>query len=125
MVGVRVNGTDAFETYAAAKAAVERARRGEGPTLIEAMTYRMLGHTFGSNPKTYVPQAFFDEAEANDPVPALHKRMLDTGVAAVELDTIDAEISESIHDAVKYALASPYPDPAEIRVDIYAQEISP
>jgi TPP-dependent pyruvate/acetoin dehydrogenase alpha subunit len=123
MPAVRVDGTDAFATHEVAIEAVRRARNGEGPTLIEAMTYRMLGHTFGSNPKTYVPQAFFDEAETHDPVPALRRRLISGGFPPRDLDAIDAEVLSEIDDAVKFALASPSPDPSEIRFDVFAHEI--
>ena len=65
MPGVRVDGNDAAETYAAVKAAVDRARSGEGPTLVEAMTYRMLGHTLNSA-FDYVPKALQEAAAAAD-----------------------------------------------------------
>lgn len=124
MPAVRVDGVDAFATYAAAKEAVERARSGGGPTLLEGMSYRMLGHTFGSNPKMYVPQAFFDEAEANDPIPKLRARMLEIGVTEAKLNEVDTQIRAEIDDAVQRALASPYADESEIRIDIFEQEIA-
>jgi acetoin:2,6-dichlorophenolindophenol oxidoreductase subunit alpha len=124
MEAVRVDGTDAFATYAAACVAVERARAGEGPTLLEAMSYRMLGHTAGSDPKTYVPAEFFAEAAENDPIPRLRERLIGLGVEATQLQAVEDEVLGEIDEAVRHAMASDYPDEDEVRIDVLAQEIA-
>jgi len=123
MTAVQVDGTDAEATYRAAEAAVARARAGEGPTLIEAMTYRMLGHVFGSN-FSYMPKALLDEAVREDGVPKLRRRLLDRQVGEARLAEIEAAAEAVIAEAVEHALSSPYPDASEIRRDVLAQEIA-
>ena len=123
MNAVRVDGNDASQMYAAAKAAVDRARAGEGPTLIEAMTYRMLGHVFGSN-FSYVPQELQDEAAREDPVPKLRQKLLDLQVPEATLAGIEEAANGVIAEAVEFALSSPYPDISEIRKDVLGQEIA-
>jgi pyruvate dehydrogenase E1 component alpha subunit len=124
IAAVRVDGTDAFATYQAAHAAAERARAGEGPTLIEAMSYRMPGHTAGSDPKTYVPAAFFEEAALNDPIPRLRARLLQDGVGEQDLADIETAVLDEIDEAARDALAADYPDLDEIRIDVLAEEIA-
>jgi pyruvate dehydrogenase E1 component alpha subunit len=122
MAAARVNGNDPVETYTAVRAAVDRARAGEGPTLIEAMTYRMLGHTFGAA-FTYVPKALQDEAAAADPVPLFRRRLLDLQVAESDLAEIETRIEAELDEAVEYAFDCPYPDVVEVRRDVLATEI--
>ena len=122
MAAVKVDGNDPIEMYNAAKAAVERARAGEGPTLIEAMTYRMLGHTFGAD-FSYVPKELQEEAKAKDPIPLFRAMMLDRGVAEDELNSLEAAIDAELDVAVEHALSSPYPDVSEIRFDVLKEEI--
>lgn len=123
MNAVRVDGNNAAEMYSAAKAAVDRARAGGGPTLIEAMTYRMLGHVFGSN-ASYVPKALQEEAVREDPVPKLRQKLLDLQVPEATLAGIEQGVDVTIAEAVEFALSSPYPDIGEIRKDVLGQEIA-
>jgi pyruvate dehydrogenase E1 component alpha subunit len=122
MRGVQVNGNDAFAMYAAAKEAVERARAGEGPTLLEAKTFRFEGHVLGDN-SHYIPKEEMAAAKALDPVPAYRKRLLELQVSSELLDAIDAEVDAEVADAAAFALASPYPDTSENHKDIMAMEI--
>lgn len=121
--GLRVDGNDPFAMYGVAREAIERARAGEGPTLIEAMTYRMLGHVFGSN-FSYVPKALLEEAAREDGVPKLRARLLERQVAEATLAEIEAAADAVIAEAVEHALSSPYPDPSEIRRDVLGVEIA-
>jgi TPP-dependent pyruvate/acetoin dehydrogenase alpha subunit len=122
MKGVRVDGNDPVAMFKATRAAADRARAGKGPTLIEAMTYRILGHTFGS-PLTYVPKSFFEEAAVADPLPRFRKRLANLGVADARLAKIESEIDQELTEAIEFALASPYADVSEIRRDVLATEI--
>lgn len=122
MAACKVNGNDPEEMYRAARAAVDRARAGEGPTLIEAMTYRMLGHTFGAD-FSYVPQALQDEAKANDPIPLFREALIAKGVATADIDQVEAAIDAELDAAVEFALSSPYPSLDELRIDILKEEI--
>ncbi len=123
MPAVRVDGNDAEAMYDAAKTAVDRARSGEGPTLIEAMTYRMLGHTFGAS-VSYVPKAFQEEAARADPMPRIRDALLKRGVTEAALIDIETAIERDIDDAVQFALDSAYPPLGELRQDVLAMEIS-
>jgi len=123
MNGVRVDGNDPIAMYQAARAAVDRARRGEGPTLLEAMTYRMLGHTFGAD-TSYVPAAHREESIAQDPIPRFRQLMLDRQVTEATLGEIEARIDRDLDHAVEFAMASPYPDLIELRRDVLAEEIA-
>ena len=123
MTGVRVDGNDAEAMYGVAKAAVERARSGGGPTLIEAMCYRMLGHFFGAD-FSYMPPAHLAEMAAADPLPRLDALMLDHQFTQGELDAIRAAIDTEIDEAVTFALDSPLPGSEEIRKDVFEEEIA-
>ncbi|MEP7349457.1 MAG: thiamine pyrophosphate-dependent dehydrogenase E1 component subunit alpha [Sphingorhabdus sp.] len=120
MAGITVNGNDPDEMYGAALIAIERARAGEGPTLIEAMTYRFNGHLMG-DAGGYMDKAEKAEAVANDPVPALRARLIAEGITSdTELTALESDIGLQISAAVEAAYAAPYPDLAELTRDVYA-----
>lgn len=121
MRGVKTDGNDAVAMYRAAKEAVDRARAGEGPTLLEAMTFRMLGHLFGAD-FSYVPKQLTAAALEADPVPALRNALLALQVTESELANIDAAAEREIDAAVDYALASPFPSLDELELDVWAAE---
>ncbi|MFW2851818.1 thiamine pyrophosphate-dependent dehydrogenase E1 component subunit alpha [Sphingomonas sp. TX0543] len=123
MRGVQCDGNDPVDMYNTAKEAVDRARRGEGPTLIEAMTFRMLGHLFGAD-FSYVPKEIAEQGAKEDPIPRFRQLLLDTHVSESELDAIVADIEKEIDEAVEFALASPFPEVDELRVDVVKQEIA-
>jgi acetoin:2,6-dichlorophenolindophenol oxidoreductase subunit alpha len=123
MKGVHVDGNDAEAMYTAAKEAVDRARAGEGPTLIEAMCYRMMGHFFGAD-FSYMPKEHLAEMAAADPLPRLRKLMLDYQFTEGELDAIVAGIDAEVDAAWTFAAESPLPDASEIRKDVFEEEIA-
>lgn len=123
MTGVKVDGNDAIEMYSAAQAAVLRARAGEGPTLIEAMCYRMLGHFFGAD-FSYMPAEHLEEMKAADPLPRLRSLMLDHQFTETELDAIVAQIDAEVEAAAQFAEDSPLPGPEELRRDVFEEEIA-
>jgi pyruvate dehydrogenase E1 component alpha subunit len=119
MVGVSVDGNDPAAMWHAMGDAVERARSGGGPTLLEANTFRFKGHYFG-DPATYIPKAEYEAALARDPMPICRAAVLASGAATeAELQALAAEINAEIDDALKFAADSPFPDPSEIDTDIY------
>jgi pyruvate dehydrogenase E1 component alpha subunit/2-oxoisovalerate dehydrogenase E1 component alpha subunit len=127
IVGEQADGNDVIATYEVTKRAVDRARAGDGVTLIELMTYRRKGHAEHDN-QSYVPAGEIDRwASENDPVDRYVKRLLDEGVAQSELDAIDARVKTEIDVATDEAEASPMPDPTDCLVGIYADppELSP
>jgi pyruvate dehydrogenase E1 component alpha subunit len=122
--GVRVDGNDVTAVYRAAAGAVERARRGEGPTLLEMRTYRWRDHV-GPNFDIgvgYRAQAELDAWMARDPVAALAQALEARGVLpATERAAIDAQIDAAIDDAVTFAKASPFPDLSELERHVYTR----
>ncbi len=119
MPGVRVDGNDPDETYGALQEAVERARSGGGPTLVECVTFRFSGHSIGDNMR-YMPKEQLDEAQAKDPVPAYRQKLLASGVCAEEdLAAIDAAATTTVNDAVKQVVSAPAPSPDSLRTDVY------
>ena len=118
--GVRVDGFDVVAVYEAAVAAVERARRGEGPTLLVTESYRFEGH-YAGEPEVYRERSEVAEWRKNDPIPRFRKPLIENGSASdAELDAIDAEIKQEMVEAVKFAQESPQPDPATAMDYIYA-----
>lgn len=124
MEGITVNGNDADEMYGAAKIAIDRARAGEGPTLIEALTFRFNGHLIG-DAAGYIPKDELAAAKANDPFPILRARVIADGVAIeAALDAIDADIKARIEVAVEAAFKADHPDAAELKRDVFAHELA-
>ena len=115
-----VDGNDVEVVYAAVKEAVDRARSGGGPTLIEAKTMRMLGHAIHDGAE-YVPQELLAEWAAKDPLDRFTRKLLESGVTDQdELDEIDHRVAVEIEDAVQFAESSPWPDPATVEEGVYA-----
>ncbi len=118
--GVIVDGNDVEAVYSTAKEAVERARSGGGPTLIEAKTMRMLGHAIHDGAE-YVPRELLAEWEAKDPVRRFAARLLDAGIATEkELAELKERAVAVVQDAIAYAEASPMPDPKTVTDGVYA-----
>ena len=118
--GVTVDGNDVLAVYEAAKEAVERAKRGEGPTLIECKTYRHKGHS-RMDPATYRPKEEVEYWLRKDPIPRFRNRLLEMGILTEEeAKKIEEEVLREIEEAVKFALESPYPEPEEALKDVYA-----
>ena len=118
--GVRVDGFDVLAVYRAAVEAVERARRGEGPTLLVTESYRFEGH-YAGEPEVYRTRAEVNEYRKKDPIPRFHDGLIREGHAEpAELDAIRAEIKEEIAEAVRFAKQSSEPDPSTAMDYIYA-----
>ncbi len=113
--GVQVDGNDLFAVYEAAREAVARARRGEGPSLIETITYRLSFHNTTDNPRAYLPEGWLEEAERLDPITRLTTYLRSTGLwddAAEEAMT--GEIREELDAAVEWAEAQPASLPEDV-----------
>jgi pyruvate dehydrogenase E1 component alpha subunit len=118
--GVVVDGMDVIAVYEQVGEAVARARRGEGPTLVEAKTYRFRGH-FEGDAGTYRPKEEVEEWLKKDPIKKFKEQLIQTGVLTEEkAHKIDQEIIEEINSAVKFAEESPFPDPEDTLEDVYA-----
>ena len=124
MRGVTVDGNDPKAMWHAARDAVDRARAGEGPTLLEATTFRFKGHYFG-DPGAYIPKDEYAAALARDPMPTCRAAVLQSGAATeAQLAEIDSQYEADIDDALNFAADSSAPELAEIDRDIYAQGAS-
>lgn len=122
MPGVIVDGNDVEAVYRVAGEAIARARRREGPTLIEAKTYRLCGHS-RSDPRTYRSREEEEEWAKRDPIPRLAGRLKELGLATDEtLETIEREIQALIDDAVRFAEESPLPEPEEALQHVFWSE---
>ncbi|WP_148882996.1 thiamine pyrophosphate-dependent dehydrogenase E1 component subunit alpha [Thermococcus aciditolerans] len=118
--GVSVDGADVIAVYEVAKEAVERARRGEGPSLIEVRTYRLRGH-FEGDPQLYRPKEDFELAKEKDPLVNFRKLLLEKGIATEkELARIEEENEKEVQEAMDFALNSPYPEPEEALKGVFA-----
>lgn len=124
MPGVTVDGNDPEAMYGAARVAIERARAGEGPTLIEAVTYRFNGHVIGDAGK-YMDKAEYAQAQVEDPMPRFRARLIADGIATeADLAAIEADHAATVDAAIAAALDAPWPDAAELKRDVFAHEIA-
>jgi acetoin:2,6-dichlorophenolindophenol oxidoreductase subunit alpha len=120
MPGVTVNGQDACAVWEVAKVAVDRARAGEGPSLIECMTYRYYGHHQGDDTSRYRTKEEESAARANDCLERFRKQMAENGLLEQkELDAIEAANRKKIDEAVTFAETSPLPEAAELFTDVF------
>lgn len=121
MPGIVVDGTDVIEVYRITKWAVERARNGEGPALIENQTMRMRGHS-EHDAADYVPEEVLEKWEEKDPVKTLKTYLHDWGILAdVTRQQIDEQVESEVEEAFEYALAAPVPDGPEAADEVYAE----
>jgi pyruvate dehydrogenase E1 component alpha subunit len=105
--------------------AAERARAGEGPTLLEFRTYRYKGHSM-SDPMKYRTREELEKYKLRDPIEQVKKTILDNGIATEEeLDDIDKKVKQQVDESVRFAEESPYPDPEEAFKDVYVQKDYP
>lgn len=119
LAATRVDGNDVLAVYDATKAAVERARRGDGPSFIESETYRWYGHNIG-DPGTWRPEEEVKAWKAKDPIPRFRRLLVEQGVAdEADLDAIDDEEDAELDAAVAAAEADPYPEVEEALEDVY------
>jgi pyruvate/2-oxoglutarate/acetoin dehydrogenase E1 component/TPP-dependent pyruvate/acetoin dehydrogenase alpha subunit len=118
--GVRVDGTDPLQVYEAARAALERARRGEGPTLLEATCHRLQGHSFGSD-ESHMDAAALSAARKASPVATIRARLLESAAdSEAEVEQLEAEVKREVSEAMTFARTSPVPPPAELYVDVFS-----
>ena len=116
----QVDGMDLLAIRETTVEAVRRARAGQGPVFIEAMTYRYRGHSM-ADPVHYREHEEVEEWRVNDPINRFKAFALDQGLIALpELDAIDVEVAAEIEEAVKFARESPFPDESALYENIYA-----
>ena len=115
---ILVDGNDADAVFAVADAAIRRARDGEGPSLIEARTYRDQGHS-RADPGKYRPSDEVAAWKERDPIPMYHQRLLRLGVAEGELVGIQQEVARRVDEATEFAKAGATPDRGLIMTDVW------
>ena len=119
--GVTVDGNDPVAVFQAATEAVERARRGEGPTLIEAVTYRLCGHFYGDQ-MPYMDPEELKRAWAAEPVGRFAARLIDDGVVSGDdVAAIEAAAGERVTAALEEAVGAPFPEAGELLTDLYGE----
>jgi pyruvate dehydrogenase E1 component alpha subunit len=114
-----VDGNDADAVYDVARRTIGAARAGEGPSLVEALTYRHGGHS-RADPAKYRPEDEVKAWLARDPIPRLRNALTEGGLDAATLDTIDEEARASVAAAEAEARAAPEPDPASLETNVWA-----
>jgi 2-oxoisovalerate dehydrogenase E1 component alpha subunit len=120
MPGVRVDGNDIFAVIKVTRDAIDRAARGEGPTLIEAMTYRLSGHSTSDDPKAYRPDNSLDPWRAQDPLPRLKGYMQKTqGWTDADDKALEAEVDAELRAAIKVSEATAPPSIDSLFEDVF------
>jgi TPP-dependent pyruvate/acetoin dehydrogenase alpha subunit len=119
--GIRIDGNDPEAVYAAVAQAAERGRNGNGPTLLECMTFRFNGH-FSGDPQKYMPAEELEAAKLADPIPRYREKLLAAGTLSEdELATIDKESAAEVESALAEVLDAPVPDASELDRDVYVE----
>ena len=119
--GEQVDGMDVIAVRDAVKKAVERARAGEGPYILEVKTYRYRGHSM-SDPAKYRTKEEVDEVKkTRDPIDHIKTLLQAANATEEELKAIDAEIKAIVAEAVQFAQESPEPDASELYTDVYVE----
>ncbi|MGE5849056.1 MAG: thiamine pyrophosphate-dependent dehydrogenase E1 component subunit alpha [Candidatus Methylomirabilota bacterium] len=119
--GVVADGMDVFDVYQKAGEAIDRARTGGGPTLVEAKTYRFMGHYVG-DPQTYRTKDEVEQWRKRDPIVMFRQRAVEGGkIPSGELDAIDASIKKEMEQAVEFARQSPEPEIEAALQDIFTE----
>mgnify|MGYP001243339321 CR=1 FL=1 len=120
MPGRRFNGFDPIDTFAAVKEALDRARSGGGPTLVEGTCYRYLAHSTDDNDMTYRTREEVLEHRKLDPLPRFESVLLENGVMTqAEIDALRNDVLRETNEATDAAEAMPYPDPSELHTHVY------
>lgn len=120
--GIVVDGNDPLEVYRVTREAVERARRGEGPTLIEAKTYRFVPHTSDDDDRVYRSREEVEAWRQRDPVIIFERRLMEAGILdEATRDAIQQRVDEAVEDAVDYAEKAPDPPLSDLTTHVYAE----
>ena len=118
--GLIVDGMDVIAVRDVTEQAVDRAREGHGPTLIEAKTYRFMGHSRG-DPGQYRSQEELEKWQAKDPIPNYRQYLQDQGVAHPKIESIESLVEEAVAEALDFAMNAPDPLPSDTFSHVYAK----
>ncbi len=116
---ILVDGNDADAVYQVAKRVIERARAGQGPSLVEAQTYREQGHS-RADPGKYRPPAEIEAWKQRDPIPMYHERLLRLGVPEGDLSSIQQDVARRVDEATEFAKGGSHPGPEHLMTDVWA-----
>ena len=120
MPGEQFDGFDPIVSYAAVKRAMDRARSGGGPSIVEGVCYRFLAHSTDDNDMTYRTKDEVSEHRKHDPVPLFENVLLDAGVvSAAEIDAMKKDVLRETNEATDKAEAMPYPEPSDLYENVY------
>ncbi|WP_203361809.1 thiamine pyrophosphate-dependent dehydrogenase E1 component subunit alpha [Bacillus sp. REN10] len=123
MPGFTIDGNDPIEVYKYVKEAAERGRRGEGPTLIETISYRLTPHSSDDDDRSYRSPDEVQKAKTNDPIITFGAYLKETGVMNDELEKeINDRVMIQVNEATDYAENAPYPNPEDALSFVYAQK---
>jgi len=124
LIGITADGNDAKNIWSAMKFAIDRARRGEGPTLLEANTFRLNGHYFG-DPSSYIPKQELETAKNMEPLARFQKHLIQNHILSEkQISDLESEFLQEFNAAVMFAKESPEPEPQELYTDIYNENIN-
>lgn len=122
MPALQIDGNDVLEVRDTVREVIAKARSGSGPQFIEAVTYRYRGHSMG-DPQRYRTKAEVEAAKASDPIVRWQQRMLRTGLATqADLKDIERQVDAELDEAIRFAEASPLPEPSDLHTDILIEE---
>jgi 2-oxoisovalerate dehydrogenase E1 component alpha subunit len=121
MPGVVVDGNDVLAVYAVMKAAVDRARAGEGPTLVEAKTYRIVPHSSDDDDRSYRTRDEVELWKKRDPIQHFRAELEEAGLLPADtLAELEARAQAEVDEAVQFAQSAPYPDVSQAEAKVYA-----
>lgn len=122
MPGITIDGNDPLEVYAAVKEAADRGRRGDGPTLVEAISYRLTPHSSDDDDRAYRERDEVDAAKAKDPIISFAAYLKEVGVLTDEKEKeMNDEIAKEVNEATEYAENAPYADAESALKHVYAE----
>lgn len=122
MPAVQIDGNDLEVVYNTVREMADRARAGEGPQMIEMLTYRLRGHSMG-DPQRYRTKDEVEKRRTTEPIGRFQERLLDLKLASEsDFEQIQARVDERADEAVRFAEESPFPDPSELYTDILVEE---
>jgi 2-oxoisovalerate dehydrogenase E1 component alpha subunit len=121
--GHEVDGNDVLAVYEVAKEAFERARKGDGPALIEAKTYRLTAHSSDDDDRRYREREEVEDWRQKDPITRFERHLEEAGLLDEEKkEEIGSRIKDEVDEAVEYAEEAPFADPEEALERVYAEE---
>ncbi|HSR48402.1 MAG TPA: thiamine pyrophosphate-dependent dehydrogenase E1 component subunit alpha [Anaerolineales bacterium] len=122
--GVTVDGLDALAVFDVVSEAADRARRGDGPTLVETRVHRLTPHSSDDDDRSYRPREEVEAMKAGDPLSAFEQRLKQSKVLSSEKQaSLEEEIGKTVADAIQAAEAAPYPEVSEASYPVYVEDI--